>query len=103
MADDKSFLELIEAWDGVGVVVRHDELTGSWIFIALHDDTLGRPVGGCRMKKYARPEDGLRDAMRLASGRRWTSRVGVASRCSRSRGRSAAETDGAYSADSGDS
>ena len=68
MVDEKSFLELIEAWDGVGVVVRHDELTGSWIFIALHDDTLGHPVGGCRMKKYARPEDGLRDAMRLARG-----------------------------------
>ena len=51
MVDEKSFLELIEAWDGIGVVVRHDELTGSWIFIALHDDTLGHPVGRCRMKK----------------------------------------------------
>ncbi len=68
MADEKSFIELIEAWDGVGVVVRYDEPTGSWIFIALHDDTLGPPVGGCRMKKYARPEDGLHDAMRLARG-----------------------------------
>ena len=68
MADEKSFLELIEAWDGVGVVVRYDEPTGTWIFIALHDDTLGPPVGGCRMKKYARPEDGLHDAMRLARG-----------------------------------
>jgi len=51
VVDEKSFLELIEAWDGIGVVVRHDELTGSWIFIALHDDTLGHPVGRCRMKK----------------------------------------------------
>lgn len=68
MEDEKSLLELIEAWDGVGVVVRHDAPTGSWIFIALHDDTLGSPVGGCRMKTYERPEDGLRDAMRLARG-----------------------------------
>jgi leucine dehydrogenase len=60
--DEKSVLELIEAWDGVGVVVRYDEPTGSWIFIA----PLGSPVGGCRMKTYERPEDGLRDAMRLA-------------------------------------
>jgi leucine dehydrogenase len=64
----EGFLELIEAWDGVGVVVRHDEPTGSWIFIALHDDTLGPMVGGCRMQVYARPEDGLRDAMRLGRG-----------------------------------
>ena len=63
-----SFLALIEAWDGLGVVVRYDEPTGSWIFIALHDNTLGRPVGGCRMKVYPRPEDGLADAMRLARG-----------------------------------
>ncbi|HBE00255.1 MAG TPA: hypothetical protein DC060_18935 [Gemmatimonadetes bacterium] len=68
MAHEQSFLELIEAWDGSGVVVKHDELTGSWIFIALHDDTLGPMVGGCRMKTYACPEDGLRDAMRLARG-----------------------------------
>ena len=68
MADEKSLLELIEAWDGVGVVVRYDEPTGSWMFIALHDDTLGTPVGGCRMKQYERPEHGLRDAMRLARG-----------------------------------
>jgi len=68
VADQEGILELIEAWDGVGVVVRHDEPTGSWIFIALHDDTLGPPVGGCRMKQYERPEHGLRDAMRLAKG-----------------------------------
>jgi len=61
-------LELIAEWDGVGVVVRHDAPTGTWIFIALHDDTLGRPVGGCRMKVYERPEDGLLDALRLAKG-----------------------------------
>jgi leucine dehydrogenase len=70
---EESFLELIEAWDGLGVVVRRDRDTGSWIFIAIHDDTLGRAVGGCRMKAYPTPEDGLRDALRLARGmtRKW--------------------------------
>lgn len=61
-------LELIANWDGIAVVVRHDAPTGAWIFVALHDDTLGRPVGGCRMKVYDRPEDGLLDALRLARG-----------------------------------
>jgi len=59
---------LIEEWDGVGVVVRYDRPTGAWIFVALHDDTLGRPVGGCRMTTYESPAHGLRDAMRLAEG-----------------------------------
>lgn len=61
-------LELISNWDGIGVVVRYDAPTGTWIFVALHDDTLGRPVGGCRMKVYQRPEEGLLDALRLARG-----------------------------------
>ncbi len=52
----------------MGVVIRHDAATGTWIFIALHDDRLGSPVGGTRMKSYASPVDGLRDAMRLAEG-----------------------------------
>lgn len=61
-------LDLTRSWDGRGVVLRHDAPTGTWMFIALHDDTLGRPVGGCRMNVYDRPEEGLRDAMRLAEG-----------------------------------
>jgi len=59
---------LIEEWEGIGVVVRHDPPSGAWIFVALHDDTLGRPVGGCRMKRYESPAEGLLDAMRLARG-----------------------------------
>jgi leucine dehydrogenase len=38
------------------------------MFIALHDATLGMMVGGCRMKTYPTPEDGMRDALRLAEG-----------------------------------
>lgn len=66
MAD--SMRELIEAWEGLAVVVRHDKPSGSWFFVALHDDTLGPPTGGIRMQVYRRPEDGLVDAMRLARG-----------------------------------
>jgi len=60
--------ELIEVWDGLSVVVRHDHESDAWFFIALHDATLGPPTGGCRMTVYPRPEDGLVDAMRLARG-----------------------------------
>lgn len=59
---------LIEGWDGLGVVSSHHAETGSWIFVALHDNTLGRPTGGCRLKSYPSPADALRDAMRLAEG-----------------------------------
>ena len=62
------FLALLEEWDGIGVLVRRDQPTGTWIFVALHDDTLGPATGGCRMKVYDRPEDGLVDALRLAEG-----------------------------------
>ncbi|MEM7417189.1 MAG: Glu/Leu/Phe/Val dehydrogenase dimerization domain-containing protein [Gemmatimonadota bacterium] len=63
-----TFFDILEPWDGVGVLVRRDQPTGTWIFIALHDDTLGPATGGCRMKVYERPEDGLRDALRLSEG-----------------------------------
>ncbi len=62
---------LIEEWDGLGVVTSHHRETGTWIFIALHDATLGRPTGGCRLMTYPSPAAGLRDAMRLAEGMTW--------------------------------
>ena len=55
-------------WDGEFVLTRYDAATGSWIFIAIHDRTLGTAAGGCRMSIYGSPADGLRDAMRLARG-----------------------------------
>jgi leucine dehydrogenase len=60
--------ELVEAWDGLGVVCRHDAPTGTWIFVALHDSRLGRPTGGTRLQVYPTPDDGLADALRLAAG-----------------------------------
>ena len=60
--------EQIESWEGECVVVRHDTPTGTWIFIAVHDRSLGMAMGGCRMRVYPDIVDGLRDAQRLAGG-----------------------------------
>lgn len=60
--------DLIRSWDGTGVITRYDSPTETWIFICLHDDSLGPCTGGTRMKVYASPAEGLRDAMRLAAG-----------------------------------
>ncbi len=61
-------LSLIKDWDGNAVVTRYDRETGAWIFIALHDATLGRPTGGTRLKVYPELADALCDAQRLARG-----------------------------------
>ena len=68
---ERGLESLIEEWNGLGVVTSHHRETGSWIFIALHDATLGRPTGGCRLATYRSPAAGLRDAMRLAEGMTW--------------------------------
>jgi len=59
---------LIESWNGFAVVTHFDAPTGTWIFIALHDRTLGRPTGGTRIRRYESPAEGLNDAMHLATG-----------------------------------
>jgi leucine dehydrogenase len=59
---------LIESFDGRAVITRYDRPTGTWIFICIHDDTLGHATGGTRMRRYDDPADGLLDAMRLARG-----------------------------------
>ncbi len=61
-------LARIEAWDGNAVVSRFDRPTGTWIFIALHDATLGPPTGGTRMQTYSDLADAVHDAQRLAEG-----------------------------------
>jgi leucine dehydrogenase len=58
--------ELLREWDGESVTIRYDRATGVWIFVAVHDRTLGMALGGCRLKIYPEPRDGLRDALRLA-------------------------------------
>lgn len=66
---------LIETWDGLAVISKYDPPSDAWMFIALHNNQLGVPVGGTRLKVYAGPEDGLKDAMRLAEGmtHKWAS------------------------------
>lgn len=59
---------LVASWRGLAVVARFDEPTGAWIFICLHDNTLGASTGGSRMAVYPEPAHGLLDAMRLSEG-----------------------------------
>lgn len=57
----------MRAWNGEEVVVRHDDPTGAWMFVGVHDTTLGPAMGGTRLKAYALPEEGLEDVLRLSS------------------------------------
>lgn len=59
---------LIQGWDGEAVIVRHDQPTGAWTFIAIHSTQLGPATGGTRMKSYSDQEAALEDALRLAAG-----------------------------------
>jgi leucine dehydrogenase len=63
-----SWSELIRAWPGEEVVIRFDRDTRAWMFIAIHSTAGSRSVGGVRLKVYPDPEEGLRDALRLAEG-----------------------------------
>jgi leucine dehydrogenase len=58
--------DAIARWGGQGVVCRYDTRARAWIFLAIHDTTLGPAVGGTRMRAYPSPADALADAMRLA-------------------------------------
>ena len=58
--------ELISNWPGETVVVSYDQPTGTWMFIAIHSTVLGAAIGGCRMRVYETPDDGLQDALQLA-------------------------------------
>ena len=69
LSDPISFLamkDLISQWQGESVAVSYDQPTGSWFFIALHSTKLGAAMGGCRLRIYEEPEEGLMDAMVLA-------------------------------------
>lgn len=60
------FEELLGAWDGEEVAVRHDAPTDTWMFICVHSTVLGPASGGTRMKTYPAPHDALRDGLRLS-------------------------------------
>ena len=59
---------LLKEWDGETVIIRYDQPTGAWIFIAIHSTHLGPAAGGTRMKPFATVQEALQDAMRLAAG-----------------------------------
>jgi leucine dehydrogenase len=61
------FEDLLEAWDGEEVALRHDAPSGTWMFVCVHSTVLGPASGGTRMKVYASPDDALRDGLRLSS------------------------------------
>ncbi|MDI6823211.1 MAG: Glu/Leu/Phe/Val dehydrogenase [Bacillota bacterium] len=45
-----------------------EPVSGLRAVIAIHNSTLGPALGGCRMWKYAREEEVIRDALRLSRG-----------------------------------
>ncbi|WAH39044.1 Leu/Phe/Val dehydrogenase [Alicyclobacillus dauci] len=55
-------------YDYEQLVFCHDEASGLKAIIAIHDTTLGPALGGCRMWTYAREDDAILDALRLARG-----------------------------------
>ncbi len=65
--------QAVKRWRGLCVISYYDLETASWVFIALHDTTLGDAVGGCRICTYGTPADAALDAMRLAEAmtRKW--------------------------------
>jgi len=65
---DPGTVQELDSWGGLGVYSHRAADLDAWIFVALHDDRLGPPTGGTRLKVYACPEDGLIDALRLSRG-----------------------------------
>src|SRR5438105_1791228 len=49
------------------LVVERGARTGWTIVVAIHSTVLGQAIGGCRLRHYARWQDGVADAMDLAA------------------------------------
>lgn len=54
--------------DHVLVTTRHDAASGLCALIAIHNDTRGPAIGGCRILKYASPDQAMTDLLRLSRG-----------------------------------
>lgn len=50
------------------LIVRRGGRTGFTLVVAVHSSVLGQAIGGCRLRHYARWEDGVTDALGLAEG-----------------------------------
>jgi leucine dehydrogenase len=59
---------LMASYDYGEVHFERDAATGLKAIVAIHDTRLGPALGGCRFLPYARDEDALVDALRLARG-----------------------------------
>jgi leucine dehydrogenase len=59
---------LLASYDYGEVHMARDAASGLRAIIAIHDTRLGPALGGCRFLSYARDEDALIDALRLARG-----------------------------------
>lgn len=59
---------LMASYDYGEVHFARDPASGLRAIIAIHDTRLGPALGGCRFLPYAREEDALVDALRLARG-----------------------------------
>jgi leucine dehydrogenase len=62
-----AFAHLLTGWDGQQVAVRYDADFATWMFIGVHSTFDNRSGGGTRMAVYAKPEDGLADALKLSA------------------------------------
>ncbi|MCK5719525.1 MAG: hypothetical protein KAH84_06185 [Thiomargarita sp.] len=60
--------KLLKNWDGEEVIIRYDQVTGAWIFIAIHSTVLGPADGGTRIKYYDDVHFALGDALKLSRG-----------------------------------
>jgi leucine dehydrogenase len=59
---------LMASYDYGEVHFERDAASGLRAIVAIHDTRLGPALGGCRFLPYAREEDALVDALRLARG-----------------------------------
>jgi leucine dehydrogenase len=59
---------LMSSYDYGEVHFARDAASGMRAIVAIHDTRLGPALGGCRFLPYARDEDALVDALRLARG-----------------------------------
>jgi leucine dehydrogenase len=58
--------ELLAAWGGEALVVRHDEPLRAWMLIAVHSTALGPAMGGTRVRVYPSFVDAVADVLLLA-------------------------------------
>jgi glutamate dehydrogenase/leucine dehydrogenase len=59
--------DLLRVWGGESLVVGFDDVSQTWMLIAVHSTALGPAMGGTRMKVYRSSTDAEADVLRLAA------------------------------------